>query len=457
MRPSAPVKAIAFFKPRDLGSTKLISSIQGQSSNLHIRGIFKKKDPPLILVSTRPEETREDVLNLEKYVQDIRTKRKWVDLRMYGGGIHYGISIDFSKIKVRRVQTEDEFIEHAKMGSSTPGVDEWVRNALSGGKLGFTPVITGSKAALKPAPKAGKTKTIKLLPTAQGDRGWVHKLPPTYQPEEPIPELGKPTIVLGGRVVIRSGVRAAQDPQLAPGAQVGRVVRPGETIPINPSYEDSQAEFRSIKFNPTVEGTSVYRTIKPKPTAEEATKSADATTWEPPARQQGAEPSSAEMTPDETKAHSTPVPVKFETDGTVATAQASVVAPIRDPTEVIKMEEPKSGELHKATTADNYNDRSVKAGVFNARPNVRSMMAAMAEEKAATRRADSLDNDEHAEYLCSLDKTVRVKRYRTAVPKPLIRKHEVGPIQEIGLIRRHYCHPIKWKAREWPFNARENE
>jgi hypothetical protein len=144
-----PTMAIAFFRFPSLSATKRITIIQGQSRNLNLRGVFLKKRPALLVISTKPEETPEDMQNLRKYVADIR-KHKWPETRMLYGGIKEGLSIAFEKVKARRVESVKDIVELAQRLGHPSGevVGKWIENGLAicpgigpwaktGGKISF--------------------------------------------------------------------------------------------------------------------------------------------------------------------------------------------------------------------------------------------------------------------------------------------------------------------------------
>ncbi|KAA8892851.1 hypothetical protein FN846DRAFT_981571 [Sphaerosporella brunnea] len=124
--------AIAFFRFPSLSSTKRITIIQGQSRNLDLRGVFLKKKPALLVISTKPGDLQEDIQHLQKYVADIR-KHRWPETRMLYGGIKYGLSIAFEKVKARRVQTVAEIVDLARKFGHPDGetVAKWIEDGLA--------------------------------------------------------------------------------------------------------------------------------------------------------------------------------------------------------------------------------------------------------------------------------------------------------------------------------------
>lgn len=423
MQPTRPAMAIAFFKASMLRSSKLITVIQSQSNILHIRGVFKKTRPPLILVSTRPEETPQDVANLEKYVNDIR-KRDWVDLRMYGGGIHYGISIDFEKVKVRRVESEGDILFLARQGGHGGDIGAWVEKAMSGGKLGFSPVTTGKRAvkAENVPLKAGISKTIRLLPPPPEDRRRHVPLKdgaPGCFVYSPIKAATPQIKISGGTMTFNSGLweaeglaakRAPPHPVTPPGvSNVSHPIKLNSSVPhfdlAHQEYELS--EFHKIKHEAAAEAsTTEARQVAQMAEQPNAFQINNDQAWE-----------SAEEKPRFVPKGITGVEFRKKVEAVTEKVTANPNIEFRkDPKSV---EQDSTAERYANQVGDPYKSPIVK--------------------KKPRTAIKFLRHNSIAKYPQPDRDSPSIQRYATAVPKPLVRKFEASPIVSIGLIRKHYC------------------
>ncbi|KAI5855481.1 hypothetical protein BZA05DRAFT_391687 [Tricharina praecox] len=266
MRPSPRSMALAMFRFPSLRATKRVTIIKGQSTNLHIKGVFKPGSPAILIVSTAPEEEILDIQNFQKYVSDIMSK-KWPDTELLGGRIEYGLSIAFEKRRVRRVETVEDIIELAKTKGFPDAdlVEKWVRARLerckgigpwnmTKGQITFSGVLGGREEVL------ARQRMADVVP--RGDKAIRLNVSPFHRPHTDPKE--KDIMAVRPGILIDRG-RVRFDGLLKPqpvedDGQKGLVNRPMHTI-----LKPTRTEPIESHSGPTIRRPTLFRDASPEP------------------------------------------------------------------------------------------------------------------------------------------------------------------------------------------------